>query len=60
MVDLLPWQQKTFKHRTLNSTKSCLTASFSRGKDFEVTFGILSVLVSQINLFESHLDIYPF
>ena len=33
MVDLLPWQQKIFKSWTLNSTKSYLTASFSRGKE---------------------------
>ena len=54
MVDLLPWQQKTLKHWTLNSTKSCLSATW---ENFEVTFGIFSVLVSQINVLESYLDI---
>ena len=29
-------------------------------RNFEVTFGILSVLVFQITVPESHLDIYPF
>ena len=46
MVDLLPWYQKNVKkqdgrfvamvpkeRQTLNSTKSCLIASFSRGKE---------------------------
>ena len=56
MEGLLPWQQKTFKHWTLNLK----TASFSRGKNFEVTFGIFSVLVSQINVLESYFDIYLF
>ena len=29
-------------------------------KNFEVTFGIFSVLVFQISVFESYLDIYLF
>ena len=29
-------------------------------RNFEVTFGIFSVLVSQINVLESYLDIYLF
>ena len=29
-------------------------------ENFEVTFGIFSVLVSQINVLESYLDIYLF
>ena len=29
-------------------------------RNFEVTFGIFSVLVSQINVLESYLDIYQF
>ena len=33
---------------------------FTGEKNFEVTFGIFSVLVSQINVFESYLDIYLF
>ena len=42
---------------TLNSTKSCLIASFSRGKTFDVALGILSVLVFQMSVLESYLDI---
>ena len=30
------------------------------GKNFEVTFGIFSVLVTQINVLESYLDVYLF
>ena len=30
------------------------------GKNFEVTFGIFSVLLFQINVLESYLDICPF
>ena len=38
-----------------------LTASFFMWeRNFEVTFGIVSVLASQINVFESYLDIYLF
>ena len=33
---------------------------FTWERDFEVTFGIFSVLVSQINVLESYLDIYLF
>ena len=33
---------------------------FTKERNFEVTFGILSVLVSQINVLESYLDIYLF
>ena len=33
---------------------------FTWERNFEVTFGIFSVLVSQINVLESHLDIYLF
>ena len=29
-------------------------------KNFEVTFGVFPVLVSQINVLESYLDIYLF
>ena len=29
-------------------------------RNFEVTFGIFSVLVTQINVLESYLDIYLF
>ena len=29
-------------------------------RNFEVTFGIFLVLVSQINVLESYFDIYPF
>ena len=29
-------------------------------RNFEVTFGIFSVLVFQISVLESYLDIYPF
>ena len=36
---------------------SCLIASFSRGKNFEVMLDIFSVLVFQISVFESYLDI---
>ena len=31
---------------------------FTWERNFEVTFGIFSVLVSQINVLESYLDIY--
>ena len=59
MVDLLSWQQKTFKYWTLNSTKSCLTALFSPRKEIsEVTFGIFSVLVTHVNVHKSYLDTY--
>ena len=44
-------------NQSLNSTKSFLIASFSRGKEFEVTFGIFSVLVFQLSVPESCLDI---
>ena len=48
---------QTLKHCALNSIKSCLTASFlTWERNFEVTFGIFSVLVSQINVLESYLD----
>ena len=30
------------------------------GKNFEVTFGIFSVLILQISVLESYLDIYLF
>ena len=33
---------------------------FTWKRNFEVTFGIFSVLVSQINVLESYLDIYLF
>ena len=33
---------------------------FTWERNFEVTFGIFSVLVSQINVLESYLDIYLF
>ena len=33
---------------------------FHVGKNFKVTFGIFSVLVTQINVLESYLDIYLF
>ena len=33
---------------------------FTRERNFEATFGIFSVLVSQINVYESYLDIYLF
>ena len=33
---------------------------FTSERNFEVTFGIFSVLVSQVNVLESYLDIYPF
>ena len=33
---------------------------FTKERNFEVTFGILPVLVSQINVLESYLDIYLF
>ena len=33
---------------------------FTWKRNFEVTFGIFSVLVSQINILESYLDIYLF
>ena len=33
---------------------------FTSEKYFELTFGIFSVLVSQINVLESYLDIYRF
>ena len=33
---------------------------FTWERNFEVTFGILSVLVSQINVLESYSDIYLF
>ena len=32
----------------------------TRERNFEVTFGIFSVLVFQISVLESHLDIYLF
>ena len=31
---------------------------FTREDNFEVTFGIFSVLISQINVLESYLDVY--
>ena len=33
---------------------------FTRERNFEATFGIFSVLASQINVLESYLDIYLF
>ena len=33
---------------------------FTWERNFEVTFGIFSVLVSQINVLESYLDTYMF
>ena len=33
---------------------------FTSERDFEVTFGIFSVLVTQINVLESYFDIYIF
>ena len=33
---------------------------FTWARTFEVTFGIFSVLVSQVNVLESYLDIYLF
>ena len=33
---------------------------FTWKRNFEVTFGIFSVLMSQINVLESYLDIYLF
>ena len=33
---------------------------FTWERNFELTFGIFSVLVSQINVLESYLDIYTF
>ena len=33
---------------------------FTYERNFEVTFGIFSVLVCQINVLESYLDIYLF
>ena len=33
---------------------------FKWERNFEVTFGIFPVLVFQINVLESYLDIYPF
>ena len=33
---------------------------FTWERNFEVTFGIFSVLASQINVLESYLDIYLF
>ena len=33
---------------------------FTWDRNFEVTFGIFSVLVTQINFLESYLDIYHF
>ena len=33
---------------------------FTWERNFEVTFGIFLVLVSQVNVFESYLDIYLF
>ena len=37
-----------------------LVASFSCGKNFEVTFGIFLVLVFQMSVLESYLDMYLF
>ena len=52
---------KDLQTLNLNLTKSCLITSFSRGKEIiEVTFGIFSVLVFQIGVLESYLDIYLF
>ena len=33
---------------------------FKQERKFKVTFGIFIVLVSQINVFESYLDVYLF
>ena len=33
---------------------------FTWERNFEVTFGVFSVLVSQINVLESYLDVYLF
>ena len=33
---------------------------FTWGRNFEVTFGIFSILVSQINVLENYLDMYLF
>ena len=38
----------------------CNSLVFTWEINFEVTFGIFSVLVSQINVLESYLDIYLF
>ena len=53
MVDLLPWNIK-FDQVMFNNLV------FTWERNFEVTFGIFSVLASQINILESYLDVYLF
>ena len=62
----LVWKQlttileKIIPGGTLTGTKALLLRVFTWERDFEMTFGVFSVLVSQINVLESYLDIYLF
>ena len=58
MVDLLPWQQRPSTLSFKFGQVMINSLVFKSERDFEVTFGIFSVLVSQINVPESYLDIY--
>ena len=62
----LVWKQltiileKIIPGETLTGTKALLLRVFTWERNFEMTFGVFSVLVSQINFLESYLDIYLF
>ena len=62
MVNLLQWVTKDLQTLNLKFDQvmfnSILVLMWER--NIEVTFGIVSVLVFQINVLESYLDIYLF
>ena len=61
MVDFVAMVTKTFKILNLKFDQvmfNSLVLTWER--NFEVTFGIFSVLVFQISVHESYLDIYLF
>ena len=61
MVDLLPLVTKDLQALNLKFDQVMFNSlAFTWERNFEVTFGIFSVLVSQINVLESYLDIYLF
>ena len=60
MVDLLPWQQD-FQTLNLKFDQVIFNSLvFTWERNFEVTFGIFLVSVTQINVLERYLDIYLF
>ena len=61
MVDLLPWLTKDLQSLNLKFDQAMFNSLvLSWEGNFEVMFGILLVLVFQISVLESYLDIYLF